>query len=102
MLEIFNHNFCCVASTVFSKVFEFLHKAGGSPVHCMEKSDRTSPNTPTGPQCPDPQPCMSLNHGHQHGFDRRQLLQRKSLHAQEPLPTGSVGEATLLRGCKRV
>lgn len=49
MLEIFSHSFCSVASTVFSKVFEFLHKAGGSPAHCMEKLDDVSPNTPTGP-----------------------------------------------------
>lgn len=49
MLEIFNHNFCSAASTVFSKVFEFVRKAGGSPAHGIEKLDHTSPDTPTGP-----------------------------------------------------
>lgn len=50
MLEIFNDNFRNVASTAFSQVSEFVHKAGGRPAHCTEKTEHTSPNTPTGPR----------------------------------------------------
>lgn len=78
MLEIFNHIFCSVASTVLSKVFESLHKAGRN----HRNSDCIPTNTVRGSHLSAvPQPFTSLNHWQQRGFDWGQLLQRKALHA---------------------
>lgn len=84
MLEFFNHNSCSVVSTLQG--------------FC---TDRTT-YLRAGPQL-----CISFNHRHHHGFDWGQqskdfLGHRKSLNAQRPLPTGNVGETTLVGGCKRV
>lgn len=96
-LRFFTHIFFSAASTVLSKVFEFLHKAGRS----HRKLDCIPPNILRGSHLsagPWVHVIKSLTTAR---FWLGPAPAEKIPACLRCLPKGSTGEATLLHGCKR-